>query len=199
MDLLVAHFGYRYVSIYTVDGPLMRLGAQRGYDEVIESFDGSIGVVGRVMRTGKPELVRDISTDPDYAAANADVRSEVSVPLAVDGVDARRAQHRERRRRPARRRRPRHDDRRRRPRGRRARARARAAGAPGTGRALRPPGPIRQRDQRQPRPVDRARIDHRCRGRRARSRHHDADPARSDRPARTASWPSAAATNATSA
>jgi len=65
MDLLVAHFGYRYVSIYTVDGPLMRLGAQRGYDEVIESFDGSIGVVGRVMRTGRPELVRDVRADLD--------------------------------------------------------------------------------------------------------------------------------------
>ena len=86
MDLLVAHFGYRYVSIYTVDGSLMRLGAQRGYDEVIESFDGSIGIVGRVMRTGKPELVRDVSLDPDYAAANKDVRTEVSVPLAVDGT-----------------------------------------------------------------------------------------------------------------
>ncbi len=86
MDLLVAHFGYRYVSIYTVDGPLMRLGAQRGYDNAIEVFDGSIGVVGRVMRTGKAELVSDISTDPDYATANDSVRSEVSVPLAVDGV-----------------------------------------------------------------------------------------------------------------
>lgn len=86
MDLLVAHFGYRFASIYTVDGPLMRLGAQRGYDEVIESFDGSIGVVGRVMRTGKPELVLDVSLDPDYAVANKDVRSEVSIPLAVDGM-----------------------------------------------------------------------------------------------------------------
>jgi diguanylate cyclase (GGDEF)-like protein len=86
MDLLVSNFGYRYVSIYTVEGPLMRLGAQRGYDEVIESFDGSIGVVGRVMRTGKAELVSDIAADPDYATANANVRSEVSVPLAVDGV-----------------------------------------------------------------------------------------------------------------
>jgi len=86
MDLLVAHFDYRFVSIYTVDGSLMRLGAQRGYDDVIESFDGSIGVVGRVMRTGKPELIRDVSTDPDYAAANANVSSEVSVPLAVDGT-----------------------------------------------------------------------------------------------------------------
>ena len=64
----------------------MRLGAQRGYDEAIESFDGSIGVIGRVMRTGKAELVSDISTDPDYATANPSVRSEVSVPLAVDGV-----------------------------------------------------------------------------------------------------------------
>ena len=86
MDLLVAHFGYRYVSIYTVDGPTMRLGAQRGYDEVMESFDGSIGVVGRVIRTGKPELVPDVAVDPDYAAANANVRSEVSIPLAVDGA-----------------------------------------------------------------------------------------------------------------
>ena len=86
MDVLVARFGSRSVSIYTVDGPRMRLGAQRGYDHAIESFDGSIGVVGRVMRTGKPELVRDVSTDLDYVAANADVRSEVSVPLAVDGV-----------------------------------------------------------------------------------------------------------------
>jgi diguanylate cyclase (GGDEF)-like protein len=85
MDVLVAHFGYRYVSIYTVEGPVMRLGAQRGYDEVIDSFDGSIGIVGRVMRTGKPELIRDVTTDADYAAANANVRSEVTVPLAVDG------------------------------------------------------------------------------------------------------------------
>jgi diguanylate cyclase (GGDEF)-like protein len=86
MDVLVAHFGYRYVSIYTVDGPIMRLGAQRGYDDVIDSFDGSIGIVGRVMRTGKPELIRDITLDADYAAANANVHSEVSVPLAVDGT-----------------------------------------------------------------------------------------------------------------
>ena len=85
MDLLVAHFGYRYVSIYTVEGRLMRLGAQRGYDDVIETFDGSIGVVGRVMRTGTAELVSDIFADPDYATASANVRSEVSVPLAVDG------------------------------------------------------------------------------------------------------------------
>lgn len=85
VDLLVARFDYRFVSIYTADGPVMRLGAQHGYTHVIETFDGSTGVIGRVMRTGRPELVRDITTDPDYASANPEVRSEVSVPLVVEG------------------------------------------------------------------------------------------------------------------
>jgi diguanylate cyclase (GGDEF)-like protein len=81
MQLLVDRFEYRYVSMYILDGDLMRLRAQRGYDEVIETFDGTIGVVGRVMRTGEPELVSDVSLDPEYRAASPDVRSEVSVPL----------------------------------------------------------------------------------------------------------------------
>jgi diguanylate cyclase (GGDEF)-like protein len=84
MQLLVDRFGYRYVSIYILDGDLMRLRAQRGYDEVIETFDGTIGVVGRVMRTGEPELVSDVSLDNEYSAASPDVRSEVSVPLRAE-------------------------------------------------------------------------------------------------------------------
>jgi diguanylate cyclase (GGDEF)-like protein len=96
MDVLHGRFGYRFASIYTVDGTytvegaLMRLRAQRGYQEVIESFDGSLGVVGRVMRTGRAELIVDVHSDPDYASADPSVRSEVSVPLtngdAVIGV-----------------------------------------------------------------------------------------------------------------
>jgi diguanylate cyclase (GGDEF)-like protein len=81
MGLLVDRFGYRYPSIYMRDDDLMRLRAQRGYDEVIETFDGTVGVVGRVMRTGKPELVTDVHADPEYRAASPDVRSEVSIPL----------------------------------------------------------------------------------------------------------------------
>jgi diguanylate cyclase (GGDEF)-like protein len=81
MGILVERFGYRYPSIYMRDGDLMRLGAQRGYDQVIETFDGTVGVVGRVMRSGKAELVADVTQDPEYRAASPDVRSEVSVPL----------------------------------------------------------------------------------------------------------------------
>jgi diguanylate cyclase (GGDEF)-like protein len=86
MDLLVRRFGYTLVSIYLKDehGALV-LGAQRGYDRVLERFDGSTGIVGRVMRTGQVQLVPDTSLDPDYVNANDDVRSEISAPLLAGG------------------------------------------------------------------------------------------------------------------
>jgi diguanylate cyclase (GGDEF)-like protein len=82
MDLMTGRFGYRYVSIYLLqDDGTVRLGAQRGYETVLESFDGSSGVVGRVMRTRETAFVRDTRNDPDYRAANEDVLSEISAPL----------------------------------------------------------------------------------------------------------------------
>jgi diguanylate cyclase (GGDEF)-like protein len=86
MNLLVRRFGYSLVSIYLKDddGSLV-LGAQRGYDRVLERFDGTTGVVGRVMRTGEVQLISDVSLDPDYRSANDDVRSEISAPLFAGG------------------------------------------------------------------------------------------------------------------
>jgi diguanylate cyclase (GGDEF)-like protein len=86
MDLLVDRFGYSLVSIYLKDhdGSLV-LGAQRGYDRVLERFDGTTGVVGRVMRTGKVQLIKDVRQDPDYRSANDTVRSEISAPLFAGG------------------------------------------------------------------------------------------------------------------
>jgi hypothetical protein len=51
LEVLVDRFHYHYVSIYLVDGDQLRLGSQRGYEHPRESFDGSEGVVGRVMRS----------------------------------------------------------------------------------------------------------------------------------------------------
>ena len=86
VDLLADRFGYSLVSIYLMDddGSLV-LGAQRGYDRVLERFDGTTGVVGRVMRTGKVQLIKDVSQDPDYRSANDLVRSEISAPLFAGG------------------------------------------------------------------------------------------------------------------
>ncbi len=85
VDVLVSQFGYRYVSLYLArpDGSL-ELGAQRGYAAAIETFDGRSGVVGRIMRERRAELVADVSVDRDYVAVNPDVVSEVCAPL-LDG------------------------------------------------------------------------------------------------------------------
>lgn len=86
MDLLVRRFDYTLVSIYLKedDGSFV-LGAQRGYDRVFDRFDGTSGVIGRVIRTGEVQLIRDVSQDPDYRGANDDVKSEISAPLFAGG------------------------------------------------------------------------------------------------------------------
>lgn len=77
--------GYDFVSIYLGSSTRMRLAAQRGYDTVIEEFDGSIGVLGRVMRTGTLAFVPDVRADTDYMSASSIVRSEISAPMLADG------------------------------------------------------------------------------------------------------------------
>jgi diguanylate cyclase (GGDEF)-like protein len=86
MDLLSDRFGYRFVSIYLLeDDGRLRLGSHRGYERVIEIFDGTSGVIGRVMRTRESALVRDVRRDADYVAASDPVRSEIAVPLIAGG------------------------------------------------------------------------------------------------------------------
>jgi len=84
LEVLVDRFHYAYVSIYLMDGDLLQLGAQRGYEEPRQSFDGSEGVVGRVMRTREIAFVPDVSVDPDYLAVDEQVVSEICAPLVYD-------------------------------------------------------------------------------------------------------------------
>jgi len=41
----------------------------------------TVGAIGRCARMGRPHLVRDTSTDPDYVPGNAIARSEYMVPI----------------------------------------------------------------------------------------------------------------------
>jgi diguanylate cyclase (GGDEF)-like protein len=85
LGVLVDQFHYDYVSIYLLDGDRLILGSQRGYDHPPESFDGSEGVVGRVMRGREIAFVPDVSADPDYVAVYSEVVSEICAPLLYDG------------------------------------------------------------------------------------------------------------------
>ena len=81
VGLMVEAFGYSFPSIYTTDGPILRLGAQRGYEHPILEFEPSFGVIGRVARTRLPAFVPDVTVDPDYMSADPGIRSEISIPL----------------------------------------------------------------------------------------------------------------------
>ena len=85
VEVIRDRFGYAHVAVYVSDGPVLRLGAQRGYDDLYATLDGLSGVVGRVARTQRAELVRDVSVDPDYLMASPDVRSEICAPLVEGG------------------------------------------------------------------------------------------------------------------
>ncbi|HEX3427731.1 MAG TPA: diguanylate cyclase [Candidatus Limnocylindrales bacterium] len=85
VNLLREDLGYDFVSLYLGSSSRMRLAAQRGYATWIEDFDGTNGVLGRVMRTKTLTFVPDVSLDPDYLSAAGNVRAEISAPLIVNG------------------------------------------------------------------------------------------------------------------
>ena len=83
LAILVEQFGYHYVSIYLMKGDRAELGAQRGYEQPRESFDGSAGIVGRVMRSHELVFVPDVQSDPDYISLYDGTVSEICAPLMV--------------------------------------------------------------------------------------------------------------------
>ena len=85
VDVIVRRFGYPYVSVYLGDADKVHLSARGGYVEALESFDSSVGVAGRVMRTRELAFVPDISADPDYVPGTLTATSLISAPLIVDG------------------------------------------------------------------------------------------------------------------
>ncbi len=78
-------FGYTLVSLYILDGQTLRLQQQVGYDLILHEIPLTSGVTGRVVRTGQPELVEDVFSDPAFLASMDDIISEVCVPLSDAG------------------------------------------------------------------------------------------------------------------
>lgn len=84
--LLRASFGYTYINVYLLDGEILRLGAQLGYEEDILPSEMPVtsGIVGRTARCKQTQFVRDVSQDPDFVRAASDVKSKIAVPLVKD-------------------------------------------------------------------------------------------------------------------
>ena len=78
-------FGYDLVSVYLLRGNTLYLQHQVGYEIMFDPVDISVGVSGRVARTGIPTLVQDTLNDPDFVNAMNALTSEVCVPLLNNG------------------------------------------------------------------------------------------------------------------
>jgi diguanylate cyclase (GGDEF)-like protein/PAS domain S-box-containing protein len=76
--------GYAYLALFLVDDETLRLSAQLGYPDLPPTFDATMGVIGRVLRTGEPAYVTDVVADPDYVVKSPDVTSEIAVPIVAD-------------------------------------------------------------------------------------------------------------------
>lgn len=77
--------GYTLVSLYVVEGQLLRLQHQVGYDLILDEIPITSGVTGRVARTGRPELIEDVFAEPTFLASMDDIISEIAVPLVDAG------------------------------------------------------------------------------------------------------------------
>ncbi len=69
-------------SVYLVEHDRLWMISQRGYEEVRDGFSLAQGVLGRAVRTGRTQYVRDVREDADYVAATERIRSEIAVPFA---------------------------------------------------------------------------------------------------------------------
>jgi signal transduction histidine kinase/GAF domain-containing protein len=54
------------------------------FGETRRRWNWSVGVAGKVARTGRAILLRDVSHDPDYQALNPEVRAELAMPIGAD-------------------------------------------------------------------------------------------------------------------
>jgi signal transduction histidine kinase len=74
------------LALVSEDRQTLQVVAHRGYPEEISRYLDDLwpvseGIIGRVARTGKPELVEDILQDADYVDTMSSVRSHLSAPL----------------------------------------------------------------------------------------------------------------------
>jgi EAL domain-containing protein (putative c-di-GMP-specific phosphodiesterase class I)/putative methionine-R-sulfoxide reductase with GAF domain len=59
----------------------LRCIAQRGLWQILDGMSASAGITGRTWKTGRPTVVPDVATHPDYLEAIPGVRSEICVPI----------------------------------------------------------------------------------------------------------------------
>lgn len=90
VEALYEHLGFSQVTVMWLDRDAQELvlAAHRAPSDPVPSGYRqkiTVGVVGRAVRSGQPQLVRDTRRDPDYVAPYHPRRSELCVPIQHEG------------------------------------------------------------------------------------------------------------------
>jgi GAF domain-containing protein len=89
-DAIRAQMDHNYVAVVVLDDEGILVGRWAGRSGVGRVSSGRAqgpaqGIIGRALRKRAPQLVADVSSDPDYFADVAGTRSELVVPLLEQG------------------------------------------------------------------------------------------------------------------
>ena len=90
-EAIQARLHYTYVAVVVLDDEGVLVGRWAGRPGVGRRSGGRAqgppgGVIGRAIRQRSPQVVADVSRDPDYHADVAGTRSEMVIPLLEAGV-----------------------------------------------------------------------------------------------------------------
>jgi PAS domain S-box-containing protein len=81
IEAIAETFGYTLVSIFLLEGDNLINQHQVGYRVTIPVIPIDKGVSGKVVRSGMPILLEDVSSEPEFIGAVERIVSEVCVPL----------------------------------------------------------------------------------------------------------------------
>ncbi len=81
VEAIAQIFGYTQVSLYLRRGDYLYLQSQIGYRDPLIEIPVAEGISGRVARSGKPALIKNVRADSDFIGAIEGVVSEICVPL----------------------------------------------------------------------------------------------------------------------
>jgi PAS domain S-box-containing protein len=78
-------YGYSLVSLYLLNGDVLELQSQIGYEQVYARIPIDKGIIGRVARTGQPAIVTNTQESPEFLEVAQGIVSEVAIPLWDQG------------------------------------------------------------------------------------------------------------------
>jgi PAS domain S-box-containing protein len=89
LDAMEQLLGFEHASFLVMHKDYLKVVCQRGYAEPLDfrlPLDGSKkGITVKAANLGKPVIINDVTTTPEYVPGSPDVKSELAVPVEIEG------------------------------------------------------------------------------------------------------------------